>query len=397
MARSSSPHPADATSVDTHQALATSEEMARLFRRTYERFALRTSVEPTIEALLAVADAVAGAETVLTDRDGNVLHSSRGAKQPRRLRAPDIASVADTPQWYGNSLCATSMTAPGTSFAWVLDENVDDDPVKFLVVLLTAEYASMFGRVIVTVIPEDWQQRAGLVRRMLGPATTDQVERTSEAIGHDLQRVHHVVTVESTDGIDATRLAMSIGSRLRTSGLIAPVGDHLVIVVSDPDELHRLLAALSDIDNIGALRVGVSSASPSGHDLALAREQAVIASRDRDPADAVTISWFDDRDPIRVMVRTNDQATNDRLIDDAIGPLLTYHGPHRDEFLRTLRVWLDSTDSLDAIAERLTIHRSTLVYRLRRIRELLGHDLRDPEARFAMSIALRMSDLDTDD
>ena len=38
----------------------------------------------------------------------------------------------------------------------------------------------------------------------------------------------------------------------------------------------------------------------------------------------------------------------------------------------------------------LNVHRSTLVYRQRRIRELLGHDLRDPEKRFAITVALRM-------
>lgn len=55
-------------------------------------------------------------------------------------------------------------------------------------------------------------------------------------------------------------------------------------------------------------------------------------------------------------------------------------------------MWIDSTDSLDAVAQQLHIHRSTLVYRIRRIKEVLGHDIRDPEDRFGISVAFRMLD-----
>lgn len=73
-----------------------------------------------------------------------------------------------------------------------------------------------------------------------------------------------------------------------------------------------------------------------------------------------------------------------------LAPVLDYEGPHREEFTETLRRWLDWPDSLDALADHLHIHRSTLTYRLRRLRALLGDSLKDSERRFEMALALRL-------
>jgi DNA-binding PucR family transcriptional regulator len=43
----------------------------------------------------------------------------------------------------------------------------------------------------------------------------------------------------------------------------------------------------------------------------------------------------------------------------------------------------------DATAKALGIHRSTLKYRLQRIRDVSGHDLGAPEASFNLALAVR--------
>jgi len=53
----------------------------------------------------------------------------------------------------------------------------------------------------------------------------------------------------------------------------------------------------------------------------------------------------------------------------------------------TLRGYLAAGGNYENAATLLSIHRSTLRYRLNRIREISGHDLADPEIRFNLQLA----------
>jgi hypothetical protein len=55
----------------------------------------------------------------------------------------------------------------------------------------------------------------------------------------------------------------------------------------------------------------------------------------------------------------------------------------------TLAAWLDHPGRPQAIADRLRLHPQTVRYRLARLRERLGGDLDDPQARFELALALR--------
>lgn len=373
-------------------ALLTPAESARTYRDVYEAFHLRVAVDPSIDAVLDVADAITGCAIVLTDAVGNRLQSSRPIDPARRFDPPPITELVGLPVACDGSLVATSIARPGVLLAWILDDPNPDDLTSTFVAMLTAEFASLLDRFAFRWIPDIWMQRNHLVHLMIEPASADRVRTLASTLDHDVDRIHHVVVIQSLSGIVAQRFAMSIGPRLRDYGIIGPVDDHLVVVVGDPARLHPLIEALRTTTDLGPIRVGVSSAHPDGVDLSRAHRQAITACDDIAPDDGIAISWFEERNPIGLMVRLSDAETTDRFIDDALGPLLHYDGPHRDEFIETLRMWLDSTGSLDATARTLNIHRSTLVYRLRRIRELLGHDLRDPEKRFEMAVALRMLD-----
>jgi sugar diacid utilization regulator len=58
--------------------------------------------------------------------------------------------------------------------------------------------------------------------------------------------------------------------------------------------------------------------------------------------------------------------------------------------IETLEAWLDAFGDVTAAAAALFIHPNTLRYRLRRITELSGLDLTDPEQRFAAMLQLRI-------
>ena len=61
----------------------------------------------------------------------------------------------------------------------------------------------------------------------------------------------------------------------------------------------------------------------------------------------------------------------------------------QEERLETLRAVLGSA-SLGEAATRLGVHRNTIAYRVRRLEELTGWDLADPDLRFALELAARI-------
>ena len=63
----------------------------------------------------------------------------------------------------------------------------------------------------------------------------------------------------------------------------------------------------------------------------------------------------------------------------------------RRRMRETLLAYLRLQGSVAAMAESLHVHPQTVRYRLVKLRELLGEDLDDPEARFELEAALRVA------
>ena len=56
--------------------------------------------------------------------------------------------------------------------------------------------------------------------------------------------------------------------------------------------------------------------------------------------------------------------------------------------VQTLEAYFDAPNSPSETAARLHVHRNTVLYRLHRIRQLLGRDPDDPQERLALQLAL---------
>jgi sugar diacid utilization regulator len=76
-----------------------------------------------------------------------------------------------------------------------------------------------------------------------------------------------------------------------------------------------------------------------------------------------------------------------------LDPLLAPGGGKHGELFETLRVYLQTNGNIKETSERLFIHRSSLKYRLEKIRELLQRDLDDAEQRFNLMLAYKLYDL----
>ena len=72
-----------------------------------------------------------------------------------------------------------------------------------------------------------------------------------------------------------------------------------------------------------------------------------------------------------------------------VSDLRDYDEQHRGDLLHTLETYLDSGNALAEASAVLNVHRNTLLYRLRRIEELTGLDLKNPTNRLNLHIALK--------
>jgi hypothetical protein len=78
--------------------------------------------------------------------------------------------------------------------------------------------------------------------------------------------------------------------------------------------------------------------------------------------------------------------------DRTTGPvarLSGYDAEHGTNLVETLRAWLDAFGDVAAAAAAMFVHPNTFRYRLRRLTEVSGVDLTDPEQRFAAMLQLR--------
>ncbi|BBA96443.1 putative transcriptional regulator [Actinacidiphila reveromycinica] len=104
--------------------------------------------------------------------------------------------------------------------------------------------------------------------------------------------------------------------------------------------------------------------------------------------------------PSRGLVRCSDHLTTlllfqDEDLVDALGtrhldPLERMPRPYRDRLAETLLSWLRCSRNASEVAVRLGIHPQTVRYRLRRLDDLFGDRLQDPDVCFEMELALRL-------
>lgn len=91
------------------------------------------------------------------------------------------------------------------------------------------------------------------------------------------------------------------------------------------------------------------------------------------------------------MVRSSPHG--DRILDQTIRPLAEYDRERQGDLVKTLRVYLDSGFNLTRSAETLCVHPNTVVYRLRRVKDLTGRDPYEPDDLLLLLLGLKLTEL----
>ncbi len=78
------------------------------------------------------------------------------------------------------------------------------------------------------------------------------------------------------------------------------------------------------------------------------------------------------------------------LRDKMIGSLLNHDERQRADLLQTLEAFLESHGNATQTAEKLSVHRNTLFYRMNRIQDILNLDLNQTDVRLAVHLSLKI-------
>src|SRR6267378_3989467 len=92
----------------------------------------------------------------------------------------------------------------------------------------------------------------------------------------------------------------------------------------------------------------------------------------------------------RLLAQVEDRAGLDAFAGRMLAPLVDYDRARGTPLLKTLEVYLQRHGNLRQSSRELHIHLNTLHYRLRRISEVTGVDLKDADARLDLLLALRV-------
>jgi sugar diacid utilization regulator len=238
--------------------------------------------------------------------------------------------------------------------------------------------------------------RTGLVLDLVAGDGIDEpgVLDRAQALGYDLGRPHRVAVVEGApaDG-EADRFFRAVSravTQVKAGSLLAPrLRDVVVLADTQPpwEEFRKLvIAALHG----GRCRVGVGGRCAELDGFARSYQEAVAALRVQKAVggpDQVIV--FDDLGVYKVLMTANETFAMERFVEEWLRPLIDYDSARGTQLVLTLTEYLDCGGNYDASAKALSVHRNTLKYRLRRIREVSGHNLGHPGTQFNLQLATR--------
>jgi sugar diacid utilization regulator len=238
--------------------------------------------------------------------------------------------------------------------------------------------------------------RRDLVEELLAGTDDRSALARAEALGYDLERPHRVLVAEGAtgrrEGEDAFFHAVRRAARDTGAGsLLVARGAGVVVLTGAELPWEELrVAVLARMSN-GNCSIGVGGRCERPADFPRSYREAQLALRmQRSAGGDERATVFDDLGVYRILGDVRDTDAVQRFVRHWLGALIDYdEGRGGVELVLTLGRYLACGGNYDATASALKVHRSTLKYRLQRIREISGHDITDPDTAFNLQLASR--------
>ena len=237
-----------------------------------------------------------------------------------------------------------------------------------------------------------------VVADLVGGTDVAGASRRAEALGHDLSRPHRVVVIgASRPQPEPDALVHAVRGALAGAHqpLLMQRGETVVLLLEvrsadDRTFLPGLVAGLRGAPGGRSLHVGVGGVCLGPDDYPRSYRESRLALRIPEGSgqrEAAVV--YDDLGVYQLLSEVSDLSGVDAFVRRWLGPLLDYDERRGSALVLTLSHYLDAGGRYDTAAATLAIGRSTLRYRLSRIRELTGHDLAEADTRFQLHLATK--------
>ena len=95
----------------------------------------------------------------------------------------------------------------------------------------------------------------------------------------------------------------------------------------------------------------------------------------------------------QLLLAIDDKNTMKQYYDAKLGVLEKHDQNNGSDYLEFLKVYLNSNCSITDTADKLFIHRNTVVYKIKKINELLDCDLSELEVRVKLFLAIMLQNI----
>ena len=254
--------------------------------------------------------------------------------------------------------------------------------------VLSMELARLRG-----IADTELRLRRDLVHDLLAGSDDDSALTRAEALDYDLRRPHRVVIVEGRGRARAHDALLSAVRRAmrtaRQDGLFETWSGDVAIVTAGQADWEQLRRAV-ETDLGGQVHIGVGGPCARPSELPRSLREAGLALRLRKtllPGNSAC--EYPKLGIFRMLAAIPDLTDVETFVREWLGSLLDYDARRKAELVHTLTQYLEHGGNYDATAAELSVHKSTLKYRLQRIRELTGLELNDPDVHFNLQLATR--------
>jgi purine catabolism regulator len=180
--------------------------------------------------------------------------------------------------------------------------------------------------------------------------------------------------------------------------LVATRGELLCAVVDAADGVDPVELAAGAQAALGGdaaqVKAAASRAAPVGvlrrsfHEARCALTVVAVASDG-----APRVASYRDLGAFQLLLSLQDDEALALYRDSVLGPLENGGGDYGDELIRSLEAFIEHNGQWERAARELYCHRHTLRYRIRRVEELTGRDLRSAKDRIELWLAIQAREL----
>jgi sugar diacid utilization regulator len=393
---------------DSHaRERSTAEELAIVNTRLERSLAIHSRLSETAVAgrgMGGMAETVyelTGYPVIIEDSRGNVLASAGpgsfdpedharirpeelaqlGRHDPAPVRVGDLLAV--TSGQHGDTFAVLALVDPGDTVGE--EERIALEHAATVLALEMSRFQSV----------REAESRLGgdLLGEMLAGIDDERARIRTHILGYDLGRQQRVAIVDYPSTVPqdqvfhaARRAAQNLGAR----PLLGSERETVIALAEASFSWQSLRSGVdAELDRTDC-RIGVGGICEAAADVPRSYREARLALQLMSFGNhRSSVVLFDELGVFEILADTKDPKTIQRFVQKWLGTLLDYDESRNAELVSTLSSYLEAGGNYDHSARALGVHRNTLRYRLKRIQEISGYDLGEPDVQFNLQLATR--------